>query len=201
MCYNVYDTVLGKMDTGSKDMASSNVDDKNETKPDEGSKKGSCCLVADKIPARLILSGVFFLGLITLVITRNGFSVAIVVMVNSSSSATPVNQSTAAYQLCPSSGSGNTSTQNEEGELEWSKSLRGTLLGAYYYGYVITQVVGGVLEQKLGGKVVFGTGMLSLAVLSDLGPVASRASPWAMFAVRVAMGLVSVRYHHTSYIV
>ncbi|XP_066287322.1 sialin-like [Branchiostoma lanceolatum] len=111
-------------------------------------------------------------------------------MVNSSSSATSVNQS-APYQLCPSSGSGNTSTQIEEGELEWSKSLRGTLLGAYYYGYIITQVVGGVLEQKLGGKVVYGTGMLAIVALNALGPVASKASPWAMFAVRFSMGLVS----------
>ncbi|CAH1267197.1 SLC17A5 [Branchiostoma lanceolatum] len=106
------------------DMTSSNVDDKNETKPGENSKKGSCCPI-------------------------------------------------------------------EEGELEWSKSLRGTLLGAYYYGYIITQVVGGVLEQKLGGKVVYGTGMLAIAVLDALGPVASRVSPWAMFAVRFSMGLVS----------
>ncbi|XP_035682535.1 sialin-like isoform X2 [Branchiostoma floridae] len=174
----------------SKEMTSSNVD-KNETKPDEDSKKGSCCLLADKIPARYILSGVFFLGIISLVTIRNGFSVAIVVMVNSSSSATPANQSAAIYQLCPSSGSGNTSTQNEEGELEWSKSLRGTLLGAYYYGYIITQVVGGVLEQKLGGKIVYGTGILAIAALDALGPVASRTSPWAMFAVRFTMGLVS----------
>ncbi|XP_078601297.1 sialin-like isoform X1 [Branchiostoma floridae x Branchiostoma japonicum] len=191
MRYNVYNTELGKMGTASRDMAASNGDDKNETKPNEDSKKSSCCLLADKTPARYILSCVFFLGIITLVTTRNGFSVAIVVMVNSSSSATPVNQSAADYQLCPSSGSGNTSVQSVEGELEWSKSLRGTLLGAYYYGYIITQVVGGVLEQKLGGKIVYGTGMLAIAVLDALGPVASRASPWAMFAVRFIMGLVS----------
>ncbi|XP_066288222.1 sialin-like [Branchiostoma lanceolatum] len=175
------------MGTEGKDMTSSNVD---ETKPDQDSKKGSCCLLADKAPARYILSGLFFLGIISLVPTRNGFSVAIVVMVNSSSSATSVNQSDP-YQFCPSSSSGNTSTQSVEGELEWSESLRGTLLGAYYYGYIITQVVGGVLEQKLGGKVVYGTGMLAIAVLDALGPVASRASPWAMFAVRFIMGLVS----------
>ncbi|XP_066287695.1 sialin-like [Branchiostoma lanceolatum] len=172
------------------DMKSSNVGDKNETKPGEHFKKGSCCPLADRVPARYLLSGLFFFGIASLVPIRNGFSVAIVVMVNSSSSATSVNQSTP-YQFCPSSGSGNTSTQIEEGELEWSKSLRGTLLGAYYYGYIITQVVGGVLEQKLGGKVVYGTGMLAIAVLDALGPVASRASPWAMFAVRFSMGLVS----------
>ncbi|KAI8483871.1 hypothetical protein Bbelb_383980 [Branchiostoma belcheri] len=171
-------------------MGSESKDEETKPEPGQVSKKGSCCLLADKIPARYILSGLFFLGIVTLVPTRNGFSVAIVVMVNSSSSASPVNQ-TGTYQLCPSSGAGNTSAQSEEGELEWSASLRGTLLGAYYYGYIITQVVGGVLEQKLGGKLVYGTGMLAIAALDALGPVASRASPWAMFAVRFIMGLVS----------
>ncbi|XP_019621641.1 PREDICTED: sialin-like [Branchiostoma belcheri] len=187
MCHNVYVTDFGKMSSESKDVTSSNVE---ETKSGQVSKKGSCCLLADKISARYILSGLFFLGIVFLTPTRNGFSVAIVVMVNSSSSASPVNQ-TAPYQLCPSSGAGNTSAQNEEGELEWSPSVRGILLGAYYYGYIITQVVGGVLEQKLGGKLVYGTGMLAIAALDALGPVASRTSPWAMFAVRFIMGLVS----------
>ncbi|XP_019620459.1 PREDICTED: uncharacterized protein LOC109467009 isoform X2 [Branchiostoma belcheri] len=131
----------------------------------------------------------------------HGFSVTIVVMVKSSSPASPVNQS-GTYQLCTSSGVGNTSVQsvqNEEGELEWSKSLRGVLLGAYYYGYIITQVVGGVLEQKLGGKLVYGTGLLATAGLNSLGPVASRASPWAMFAVRFMMGLFSGVLHPAMY--
>ncbi|KAI8495966.1 Peroxisomal leader peptide-processing protease [Branchiostoma belcheri] len=131
----------------------------------------------------------------------HGFSVTIVVMVKSSSPASPVNQS-GTYQLCMSRGAGNTSVQsvqNEEGELEWSKSLRGVLLGAYYYGYIITQVVGGVLEQKLGGKLVYGTGLLATAGLNSLGPVASRASPWAMFAVRFMMGLFSGVLHPAMY--
>ncbi|XP_078697451.1 sialin-like isoform X2 [Branchiostoma floridae x Branchiostoma belcheri] len=157
--------------------------------------------LADKIPARYILSALFFLGMTLLITASHGFSVTIVVMVKSSSPASPVNQS-GTYQLCMSRGAGNTSVQsiqNEEGELEWSKSLRGVLLGAYYYGYIITQVVGGVLEQKLGGKLVYGTGLLATAGLNSLGPVASRASPWAMFAVRFMMGLFSGVLHPAMY--
>eukprot|EP00058_Branchiostoma_floridae_P023696 XP_002609186.1 hypothetical protein BRAFLDRAFT_90637 [Branchiostoma floridae] len=118
--------------------------------------------LADKFPARYILSVLFFIGHICLMVTRNGFSVAVVVMVNSSSKVTPANQNVT-YQLCQSSGSGNASAQ----------------------------VAGGLLEQRLGGKIVYGTGMLFLAVLNVLSPVASRTSPWAMFAVRFCMGLVS----------
>ncbi|XP_066288221.1 sialin-like [Branchiostoma lanceolatum] len=180
------------MDATGKEMTSSYVGGKTETKSDRDSEKGSCCLLADKIPARYVLAVLFFFGHVSIMTTRGGFSVAIVVMVNSSTRATPANQSDT-YQLCPSTGSGNTSVQNDQGELDWSESLKGVLLGAYFYGYIITQVVGGVLEQKFGGKVVYGTAMLVATVLNALSPVASRSSPWAMFAVRFSIGLVSVR--------
>ncbi|XP_078603154.1 putative transporter slc-17.2 [Branchiostoma floridae x Branchiostoma japonicum] len=108
-------------------------------------------------------------------------------MVNSSS---PVNQ-TDTYQLCPSSGTGNTSAQNDQGELDWSESIQGVLLGSYFYGYIVTQVLGGLLEQRFGGKIVYGTSMLVTGALNALSPVASRTSPWAMFAVRFSMRLVS----------
>eukprot|EP00058_Branchiostoma_floridae_P023698 XP_002609188.1 hypothetical protein BRAFLDRAFT_90639 [Branchiostoma floridae] len=177
-----------KMDAMGKDMTSSDAGGKTETKSERDSEKGSCCLLADRVPARYVLAVLFFFGHIAMMTFRSGFSIAIVVMVNSSS---PVNQ-TNTYLLCPSSGSGNTSAQNNQGELDWSESIKGVLLGAYFYGYIVTQVLGGLLEQKFGGKIVYGTSMLVTAALNALGPVASRTSPWAMFAVRFSMGLVSV---------
>ncbi|XP_035682537.1 sialin-like [Branchiostoma floridae] len=175
------------MDAMGKDMTSSDAGGKTETKSERDSEKGSCCLLADRVPARYVLAVLFFFGHIAMMTFRSGFSIAIVVMVNSSS---PVNQ-TNTYLLCPSSGSGNTSAQNNQGELDWSESIKGVLLGAYFYGYIVTQVLGGLLEQKFGGKIVYGTSMLVTAALNALGPVASRTSPWAMFAVRFSMGLVS----------
>ncbi|XP_078681079.1 sialin-like isoform X2 [Branchiostoma floridae x Branchiostoma belcheri] len=173
------------MDETGKNVTSSD-DDKAETKSGRESKKESCCLLAHQLPARYVLAALFFFAHVAMKF-RGGFSLAIVVMVNSSSMATAVNQ-TVTYQLCPSSESAN---QNSQGELDWSESVKGVLLGAYFYGYIITQVMGGVLERKFGGKIVYGTGMFVAAALNVLSPVASRASPWAMFAVRFSMGLVS----------
>ncbi|KAI8502839.1 hypothetical protein Bbelb_195410 [Branchiostoma belcheri] len=173
------------MDETGKNVTSSD-DDKAETKSGRESKKESCCLLAHQLPARYVLAALFFFAHVAMKF-RGGFSLAIVVMVNSSSTATAVNQ-TGTYQLCPSSESAN---QNSQGELDWSESVKGVLLGAYFYGYIITQVIGGVLERKFGGKIVYGTGMFVAAALNVLSPVASRASPWAMFAVRFSMGLVS----------
>eukprot|EP00058_Branchiostoma_floridae_P023697 XP_002609187.1 hypothetical protein BRAFLDRAFT_90638 [Branchiostoma floridae] len=178
------------MGTTGKDLPSSDAGGKSVTKSERDSKKGSCCLLADKIPARYVLAALFFVGHISMMISRGGFALAVVVMVNSSSRVTPANQSDT-YQLCPSSGSGNTSAQNDQGELDWSESLKGVILGAFFYGYIFTQVVGGVLERKFGGKIVYGTSTLVGAVLNVLSPVASRTSPWAIFAVRFFMGLVA----------
>ncbi|XP_078683741.1 sialin-like [Branchiostoma floridae x Branchiostoma belcheri] len=169
----------------------------NGATPAQGDKKKkSCCSIADRIPARYILTALFFFGIVALQTTRHGFSVAIVVMTNRSATARAVNQ-TAIYHDCPSSGPINVSVQRaggdrEQGErFEWSESIKGTLLGAYFYGYIITQVVGGVLEQKLGGKIVFGTSLVLAAVLNALGPVAARSGAWSMFAVRFCLGLVT----------
>ncbi|KAI8483869.1 hypothetical protein Bbelb_383960 [Branchiostoma belcheri] len=156
---------------------------KTEATSDRESKKGGCCWLADRLPARYILAVIFFFAHIAMITSRGGFSIAIVVMVNRSSAATAANQ-TGTYQFCPSSGPTNSSDQNSQGELDWSESVKGVLLGANFYGYILTQ-------RKLGGKIVYGTAMFLGAVLNVLSPVASRASPWAMFAVRFSMGLVS----------
>ncbi|XP_035682530.1 sialin-like isoform X1 [Branchiostoma floridae] len=194
MSFVIYCTVylaeLWKMGTTEKDVTPSDAGGKTETKSERDSEKGSCCLLADKIPARYVLAALFFVGHISMTISRGGFALAVVVMVNSSSRVTPVNQ-TNTYQLCPSSGPGNASTQNDQGELDWSESIKGVILGAFFYGYIFTQVVGGLLEQKFGCKIVYGTSTLLGTVLSVLSPVASRTSPWAIFAVRFCMGLVS----------
>eukprot|EP00058_Branchiostoma_floridae_P023695 XP_002609185.1 hypothetical protein BRAFLDRAFT_90636 [Branchiostoma floridae] len=180
-------SVMMELSGGRKDGVTPDQQDK---------KKKSCFPITDRIPARYILTALFFFGIVALQTTRHGFSVAIVVMTNSSSSAPAVNQTTI-YHNCPSSRPVNVSAQiagsdREQGELfEWSQSIKGTLLGAYFYGYIITQVVGGVLEQKFGGKIVFGTSLVLAAVLTALGPAAARSSAWAMFAVRFCVGLVT----------
>lgn len=37
---------------------------------------------------------------------------------------------------------------------EWSSTQKGWILSAFYYGYLCTQVVGGVIAAKFGGNIV-----------------------------------------------
>ena len=70
--------------------------------------------------------------------------------------------------------------------------VTGIVLSSFFYGYIITQLPGGVLALKCGGKNLFGLGILSTAVLTLLTPVAARASVGLLVALRVLIGLCEV---------
>ena len=70
--------------------------------------------------------------------------------------------------------------------------LIGIVLSSFFYGYIITQLPGGFLALKCGGKNLFGLGILSTAVLTLLTPVAARASVGLLVALRVLIGLCEV---------
>ena len=66
---------------------------------------------------------------------------------------------------------------------------QGNILGAFFYGYVITQLPGGRLSELWGGKWLFGGGILVTAVFTLLTPLAANASIYLLYAVRVVEGL------------
>lgn len=80
----------------------------------------------------------------------------------------------------------------QNAEFDWSETLQGHILGAFYYGYVFAQIPGGILAQKYGGKHVFGVGIFLTAVLTLLTPLAARIGPAYMIGVRVLEGIGEV---------
>lgn len=57
------------------------------------------------------------------------------------------------------------------GDFEWSEQLQGVILGAFFWGYVITHIPGGILSEKFGGKYTLGLGILSTAIFTIITPV------------------------------
>lgn len=82
--------------------------------------------------------------------------------------------------------------QDYSGTFEWSESLQGVILGAYYYGYIITNVNAGQLCEWLGVKWLLTGAMIISAVLSLLVPASAYISSSALVAVRFLTGLAQV---------
>ncbi|CAG0900572.1 unnamed protein product, partial [Cyprideis torosa] len=76
-----------------------------------------------------------------------------------------------------------------QGEFDWDTSTQGLILGSFFWGYIFTQIPGGVLSKILGGKWVFGVGMLVTSVFTLLTPMAARMGVWALLCVRFVEGL------------
>jgi len=70
------------------------------------------------------------------------------------------------------------------------------VLSSFFYGYIVTQVLGGWLASRYGGKHVFGVGVLVTLVATMLVPLAARNHVALLVALRVIMGLACVRAVH-----
>ena len=93
--------------------------------------------------------------------------------------------------------------EEEEREFAWSKQMQGAVLSSFFYGYILTQIIGGYLSDKVwgqncielgnilisylqfGGKTVFLLGMTTLSSCSMLIPLAARLTPYLVLVIRV----------------
>jgi MFS family permease len=75
---------------------------------------------------------------------------------------------------------------------------QGVVLAAFFYGYITTQVIGGTLAQRVGGKLLLLFGICWTSVLTLLTPVLTVAGDFAaIVAVRTLEGIgeVTVTIH------
>jgi ACS family sodium-dependent inorganic phosphate cotransporter len=71
----------------------------------------------------------------------------------------------------------------------WSDTQRGIVLSSFFIGYLVTQVLGGWLAGRLGGKLVLGFGVLWWSLFTLLTPLSALASFPVLIAARIFMGL------------
>lgn len=74
-------------------------------------------------------------------------------------------------------------------EFGWSDTERGLILSSFFAGYLVTQVLGGWLAQKLGGKAVLGFGVLWWSAFTIITPLSAFTSFPVLIAARIAMGM------------
>jgi MFS family permease len=71
----------------------------------------------------------------------------------------------------------------------WDVARQGMVLSSFFVGYLLTQVVGGRLADRFGGKIVLASGVLWWSLFTMLTPVAAMGGFTALIAARIAMGL------------
>ncbi|CAH8862957.1 unnamed protein product [Trichobilharzia szidati] len=76
------------------------------------------------------------------------------------------------------------------GELNWGRLTQGIVLGAFFWGYIITQIPGGILAFRFGPKWVVFVSLAGCAIIEFCIPPAARSHVEILIFLRVAEGLL-----------
>ena len=71
----------------------------------------------------------------------------------------------------------------------WNETTKGFVLSSFFFGYTGTQILGGWLADRFGGKRVLGAGVLLWSLFTVLTVPAAYSGIVVLIAARVAMGL------------
>ena len=82
----------------------------------------------------------------------------------------------------------------QDGEFIWDKTVQGHILGSFFWGYLITQIPGGWIATKFGGKRVFGWSMFATTLATLFTPVAANVSYIFLMVLRILVGIGSVSF-------
>ncbi|XP_076634993.1 major facilitator superfamily transporter 10 [Colletes latitarsis] len=150
------------------------------TVPDKPSDTKSC------IKARYTLGFLGFLGFALVYAMRVNLSVAIISMVNQTAG---IHHDDNTTDVCNNTKSSNGTFIPRARKFDWDEKTQGLILGAFFLGYVVTNVPGGRMAEKFGGKLIYGLGVFLTAVLTVISPFAAYAGLVPFLIVRVAEGV------------
>ena len=134
-----------------------------------------------------------FTGLTLEFMLRGTLNVAIVSMANSTTA--EHSEEGNHTDTCPYPGSDNeTSLSRNPPEFYWDHGTQGFILSSFYYGYLVTQILGGYIAKRYGARFVMVFGVGGDAVFTLLTPLAARFDPIALVTIRVLQGFTEVFY-------
>ncbi|XP_046627286.1 putative inorganic phosphate cotransporter isoform X1 [Neodiprion virginianus] len=143
----------------------------------------ACCA---PVSQRWIFALMGFLAITNAYAMRICLSLAITEMVVSEDST----DDTVDETLCPADNTTTTSSSNSAGTYDWDESLQGIILSAFFWGYIVTHIPGGMLADKFGGKYTLGLGILSTGIFTLITPLAVEwGGSTALIVLRFLMGL------------
>ncbi|XP_004696361.1 sialin isoform X1 [Echinops telfairi] len=135
--------------------------------------------------ARYNLAVLACLGFFIVYALRVNLSVALVDMIQSNTTS----EDNSTSHECPEH-SVPKKVHNPKGkQYQWDAETQGWILGSFFYGYIITQIPGGYVARKVGGKLLLGFGVLGTAVFTLFTPLAADLGVGYLIAVRTLEGL------------
>ena len=79
---------------------------------------------------------------------------------------------------------------DNKGEFDWDQKEQGIILGAFFYGYILFQVVGGRLAEVFGAKWLCAGGIGVSIVINALTPTIARThNYYLLLSSRVCLGM------------
>ncbi|KAL5132813.1 Ascorbate transporter, chloroplastic [Glycine soja] len=74
-------------------------------------------------------------------------------------------------------------------EFNWNSATVGLIQSSFFWGYLLTQIVGGIWADKLGGKLVLGFGVVWWSIATVLTPIAAKFGLPCLLIMRAFMGI------------
>jgi len=74
-------------------------------------------------------------------------------------------------------------------DFNWDREVQGLVLSSFFVGYLLTQVVGGRLADRYGGKAVLGFGVLMWSAFTIFIPPAAALGLAVLIMVRIGLGI------------
>ncbi|KAK9280134.1 hypothetical protein L1049_013821 [Liquidambar formosana] len=74
-------------------------------------------------------------------------------------------------------------------EFNWNNATVGLIQSSFFWGYLLTQIVGGIWADKIGGKLVLGFGVVWWSVATILTPIAAKIGLPFLLVMRAFMGI------------
>jgi len=124
-----------------------------------------------KVKRRFIVALLAFFGFCNIYMLRVNLSVAVVAMTSNQTHTYP----NGTVETLP--------------DFEWDSGTQGLILASFFYGYIVTQIPGGYLATKYGGKRIFLYGVTSTAILTILTPALAHLHTSLLIGARVLAGL------------
>ncbi|VDN28758.1 unnamed protein product, partial [Gongylonema pulchrum] len=143
---------------------------------------------------RFNLALIGFLGCVVIYALRSDVSFAIVCMVNSTAvdllagnTKSNVSKHTTCQIRDDPADTLNSKKDVIMGELIWPKYVQGSVLSAFFWGYFCSQILGGYLAGRYGGRLVI---VLGSSILTMFSPLAATTSVYAFIAARALLGFM-----------